>query len=65
MHERDLGPTSIAIGVDVGRERDRAARLELEREPASGGRPAGGYGEEVSQSAGARLGSRAVFNFEW
>ena len=56
MGERDLGPTSIAIGVDVGRERYRTPLSELVGEPAGGGRPAGGYSEEVGQSAAARLG---------
>jgi len=64
MRERDLRPTSIAVGVDVGRECDCTSRTELGGEPAGGGRPAGGYSEEVSQSAGARLGSRSVANFE-
>jgi hypothetical protein len=64
MGERDLRPTSIAVGVDVGRECDCMSRSELGGEPAGGDRPAGGYSEEVGQSAGARLGSRSVANFE-
>jgi hypothetical protein len=64
MGERDLRPTSIAVGVDVGRECDSASRSELGGEPAGGDRPAGGDSEEVGQSAGARLGSRSVANFE-
>jgi hypothetical protein len=90
MGEGDLRPTSIAVGVDVGRECNYASRTqrgsaarrcsrcallgwsvglsvgyaELLGEPAGGDRPAGGYSEEVGQSAGARLGSRSVANFE-
>jgi hypothetical protein len=64
MGKRDLRPTSVAVGVDVGRECDCTSRTELGGEPAGGDRPAGGYSEEVGQSAGARLGSRSVANFE-
>jgi hypothetical protein len=36
MRERDLRPTSIAIGVDVGRECDSTSLSELASEPARG-----------------------------
>jgi hypothetical protein len=36
MRERDLRPTSIAVGVDVGRECDSTPRSELAGESACG-----------------------------
>jgi hypothetical protein len=46
-----------SVGLSVG-------YAELCRESAGGRRPTGGYSEEIGQSAGARLGSRSLANFE-
>jgi len=45
--ERRLRPAAVAVGVDVGGERDRVAAMQLGGEPLDGRAAGGGHAERV------------------